>query len=61
MSNQTPVGSDIRWRLTPTKIIVAILLLIGIIVPLLPFYAQSFDARVRPAIGVPTTMSSWPV
>jgi uncharacterized membrane protein len=41
VSDQTPVGTDIRWRLTPTKIAVAIILLIGIIVPLLvPTYAR---------------------
>jgi hypothetical protein len=28
-------GTDPRWRLSPTKIVVAVLLLIGIVVPLL--------------------------
>jgi uncharacterized protein YacL len=28
-------GSDPRWRLTPTRIVVAVILLVGIIVPLL--------------------------
>ena len=28
-------GSDPRWRLSPTKIVVALLLLVGIVVPLL--------------------------
>jgi hypothetical protein len=30
-----PGGTDPRWRLSPTKIVVAVLLLIGIVVPLL--------------------------
>jgi uncharacterized membrane protein len=28
-------GSDPRWRLTPTKIVVGVILLVGIVVPLL--------------------------
>ena len=35
MAETTPADHDPRWRLTPTKIIVTVLLLIGIIVPLL--------------------------
>jgi uncharacterized membrane protein len=46
VSNRTPVDTDIRWRLTPTKIIVAILLLIGIIVPLL---VSTYD-RIEPRL-----------
>jgi hypothetical protein len=35
-------GTDPRWRLTPTKYVVAALLLIGIVVPLLvPTYDQA--------------------
>jgi hypothetical protein len=34
-------GDDPRWRLTPTKIIVAVVLLVAIVVPLLvPTYAR---------------------
>ena len=46
MSNQTPVETDPRWRLTPTKFIVAGLLLIGIIVPLL---VSTYD-RIEPRL-----------
>ena len=35
MSGTTPDEHDPRWRLTPTKVVVAVLLLIGIVVPLL--------------------------
>jgi Protein of unknown function (DUF3311) len=38
MSNDLPPvdgGRDPRWRLSPTKIVVAVLLLVGIVVPLL--------------------------
>ena len=46
MSDQTPVETDPRWRLTPTKIIVSGILLVGIIVPLLvPTYDQ-IDPRL---------------
>ena len=35
-------GTDPRWRLTPTKVIVAVILLIAIVVPLLvPTYDQA--------------------
>ena len=46
MSDQTPVETDPRWRLTPTKIIVAILLLIGIIVPLLVSTYDQIEPRL---------------
>ena len=39
-------GTDPRWRLTPTKIVVAGLLLVGIIVPLL---VGTYD-RVEPRL-----------
>ena len=41
-----PGGTDPRWRLTPTKIVVAGLLLAGIIVPLL---VGTYD-RVEPRL-----------
>ena len=41
-----PGGTDPRWRLTPTKIVVAGLLLVGIIVPLL---VGTYD-RVEPRL-----------
>jgi hypothetical protein len=42
MNDLRPGGTDPRWRLTPTKYIVAGLLLVGIIVPLLvPTYDQA--------------------
>ena len=50
MSNQTPVDTDIRWRLTPTKIVVASLLLIGIIVPLL---VSTYDQKEPRLFGFP--------
>jgi len=50
VSDQTPVGTDIRWRLTPTKIVVAILLLIGIIVPLL---VSTYDQKEPRLFGFP--------
>ena len=41
MSNRTPGETDPRGRLTPTKIVVSVILLIAIIVPLLvPTYDQ---------------------
>ena len=46
MSNQTPVETDSRWRVTPTKIIVGIILLIGIIVPLLVFTYDQIEPRL---------------
>ena len=43
-------GTDPRWRLSPTKIVVAVLLLIGIVVPLL----VGTYARVEPRfLGFP--------
>ena len=37
MTNHTPTtrGQDPRWRLSPTKIVVAVILAVGIVVPLL--------------------------
>jgi len=46
VSNQTPVETDSRWRVTPTKIIVAILLLFGIIVPLLVSTYDQIEPRL---------------
>ena len=43
MTHPTPAGggTDPRWKLSPTKIVVALLLLVGIVVPLLvPTYAR---------------------
>ncbi len=41
MTEQSSPQTDPRWRLTPTKIVVAVILLIGIVVPLLvPTYDQ---------------------
>ena len=45
ISDPTPVddgvGTDPRWKLTPTKLVVAGLLLVGIVIPLLvPTYDQ---------------------
>jgi hypothetical protein len=49
MSNDRPPatgGSDPRWRLSPTKIVVALILLVGIVVPLL----VGTYARVEPRL-----------
>ncbi|MGI3779584.1 MAG: DUF3311 domain-containing protein [Janthinobacterium lividum] len=41
-----PGGHDPRWRLTPTRIVVAVILLVGIVVPLL----VGTYARVEPRL-----------
>ena len=46
MAETTPADHDPRWRLTPTKIIVTVLLLIGIIVPLLVSTYDSIEPRL---------------
>ena len=46
MSNRTPRTPIPRWQLTPTKIIVAGLLLIGIIVPLLVSTYDQIEPRL---------------
>ena len=43
-------GTDPRWRLTPTKYVVAVLLLIGIVVPLL---VSTYDQAEPRLFGVP--------
>ncbi len=46
MNDPQPDGRDPRWRLTPTKYLVAGLLLVGIVAPLLvPTYDQA-DPRL---------------
>jgi uncharacterized membrane protein len=45
-SQESAPPTDPRWRLTPTKIIVAVLLLIGIVVPLLVSTYDSIEPRL---------------
>ena len=46
MSDQAPVETDPRWRLTPTKMVVAAILMIGIIVPLLVSTYDRIDPKL---------------
>jgi uncharacterized protein YacL len=49
MTNHPPPttgGDDPRWRLSPTKIVVAIILLVGIVVPLLVGTYASVEPRL---------------
>ena len=46
VAETTPADHDPRWRLTPTKIIVTVLLLIGIIVPLLVSTYDQIEPRL---------------
>jgi len=39
-------GSDPRWRVTPTKIVVAVILLVGIVAPLLVSTYDSVEPRL---------------
>ena len=50
MSNATPGDTDPRWRLTPTKIVVSVILLVAIIVPLL---VSTYDRRDPELFGFP--------
>jgi uncharacterized membrane protein len=49
-SPQSPQPTDPRWRITPTKIIVTVLLLIGIVVPLL---VPTYDSATPRLWGFP--------
>jgi uncharacterized membrane protein len=46
LSHTSPAATDPRWKLTPTKIVVAILLLVGIVVPLLVSTYDSIEPRL---------------
>ena len=46
VSQPDAAETDPRWKLTPTKIIVSLLLLIGIIVPLLVFTYDQIEPRL---------------
>jgi len=46
VAETTPADHDPRWRLSPTKIIVAVLLLAGIILPLLVSTYDSIEPRL---------------
>ena len=46
VSQPAPADNDPRWKLTPTKIIVTVLLLIGIIVPLLVSTYDQIEPRL---------------
>ncbi len=50
MNDLRPDGTDPRWRLTPTKYVVAVLLLIGIVVPLL---VSTYDQAEPRLLGFP--------
>ena len=50
MNDLGPDGTDPRWRLTPTKYVVAVLLLIGIVVPLL---VSTYDQAEPRLFGFP--------
>jgi high-affinity Fe2+/Pb2+ permease len=50
MNDLRPGGTDPRWRLTPTKYVVAGLLLIGIVVPLL---VSTYDQVEPRLLGFP--------
>lgn len=50
MNDLTPGGPDPRWRLTPTRYVVAGLLLIGIVVPLL---VSTYDQVEPRLLGFP--------
>jgi Protein of unknown function (DUF3311) len=50
MSNRAPGETDPRGRLTPTKIVVSVILLIAIIVPLL---VPTYDQRNPELFGFP--------
>jgi Na+/melibiose symporter-like transporter len=50
MSHRTPVETDPRWRLTPTKIVVSGILLVAIVVPLL---VSTYDRRDPELFGFP--------
>ena len=50
MSQRSPGDTDPRGRLTPTKIAVSVILLIGIIVPLL---VSTYDRRDPQLLGFP--------
>ena len=50
MNQLRPGGADPRWRLTPTKYIVAGLLLVGIIAPLL---VSTYDQVEPRLLGFP--------
>jgi hypothetical protein len=50
VSQPDPGDTDPRWKLTPTKIIVTVLLLVGIIVPLL---VSTYDQVEPRLLGFP--------
>ena len=50
MNDLRPGGPDPRWRLTPTKYVVAGLLLVGIVVPLL---VSTYDQAEPRLFGFP--------
>ena len=50
MTEQNPPQTDPRWRLTPTKIVVAVILLIGVVVPLL---VSTYDQKEPSLFGFP--------
>ena len=50
MSERRPEGQDPRWRISPTKGVVALLLLVGIVVPLL---VSTYDQAEPRLFGFP--------
>ena len=50
MSESSQSELDPRWRLTPTKIVVAVILLVGIVVPLL---VSTYDRKDPELFGFP--------
>ena len=52
-SDRTLAETDPRWKLSPTKIMVAVLLLIGIVVPLLVSTYDQIDPRL---FGLPVLL-----
>lgn len=46
MSTQDPQVSDPRWKLTPTRCVVAVILLVGIVVPLLVGTYDQIEPRL---------------
>ncbi len=50
MTETSPPPTDPRWRLTPTKIVVAVILAIGIVVPLL---VSTYDQKEPRLFGFP--------
>ena len=53
MSDRPPQENDPRWRLTPTKIVVSGILLVGIVVPLL---VSTYDQKEPEAVRLPVLL-----